>query len=486
LERQVYLNNAVEKQGMSNKWLILLIMAFNGIMVILDMSIINISFPSLTRTFSTDSSTVLWVSVAYNLVSASMMPIWGKIGDMYGRKKLIVLGFIIFAVGLGLCAVSQTITQLIISRIIQAIGGSAHLALSMAIITATFLDKERGQALGVMTGVVTAGPLIGPTLGGFLLEVLDWRAIFYVRIPFVIIGVILSAIYLREQKKYTARTIIDWWGAVFLIIALSALTLFFNLGGTLGFSTLPVLSLAVATVLFLILFVFRESRFKFPLINLSLFKNRIYTGGNATMFIQNFTFSTILLLLPFLLIDGLGYSSVESGLFLTVPTIIMLFSPLSGGLSDRIGTKPLCITGIVVFTLGLFLSSRLNIDTRSFDVILCLAVVGLGNTLLMSPFNSTVLGSVSKENLGTAAAVFSTVRTMGLSSGMAFAGAIYASRQTWHTIQLTGIKNMEKLSLIAGYQDAALVMAIICAFGIVTAVVCFSKRPMQLRNHPKS
>jgi EmrB/QacA subfamily drug resistance transporter len=480
------MNNTAVQPGMRNKWFILMIMAFNGILVILDMSIANISYPSLTRTFDTSATTVLWVSVAYSLISASMMPIWGKLGDIYGRKRLLLIGFSIFTAGLILCSISQTIIQLIIFRAFQAIGGSVYTALSMAIIASTFPGKERGQALGIMTAVVTAGPLIGPTLGGFLLDALDWRALFYVRVPFSIIGIILIALFLREQKTDLIKGKVDYWGAAFLFTALAGLTLFLNQGGSLGFNSLPVLVLAGAAIVFMTLFIFRERRCASPLIKLSIFNNRVFTAGQITIFIQNFAFATIMLLVPFLLIDGLGYSSSASGLLLSVTPLVMLLSPVSGWLADRIGAKPLILMGIIVCTLGLFLCSRLNVNSRSIDVVLSLAVMGLGNTLFMSPSTVMILGSITKDNLGTTASLLSTVRTIGMSSGMALAGTIYASRQLWHSAQLTlenpGASNLEQLSLIAGYRDATLIMTFICALGIISALVCLRNS----RTQPKA
>ena len=465
---------------MSNKWFMLMVLAFNGILVILDMSITNIAYPSLTRTFNTTATTVLWVGVAYSLISASMMPIWGKLGDIYGRKRLLVIGFSIFTTGLVLCSISQNITQLIIFRAFQAIGGSVYTASSMAIIASMFPDEERGQALGLMTGVVTAGPLIGPTLGGFLLEALDWRAIFYARIPFGIIGIVMVALFLKEQKAGRANVKVDYWGAACLFTSLAGLTLFLNQGGSLGFGTLPVLALAAAAILFMVLFIVRERKFAFPLIKLTLFNNHIFTAGNITVFIQNFTFATIMLLIPFLLIDGIGYSSVKSGLFLTITPLIMLLSPVSGWLSDRIGAKPLVLAGIITCTLGLFICSRLNINSGAAGILISMGVVGLGNTLFMSPSNVLILGSISKDDIGTTASLISTVRTVGMSSGTALAGTIYASRLLWHNNQMApgnqGAASPDKLALIAGYQDATLIMTFIAATGIVTALICFKKR----------
>lgn len=458
-----------------NKTLILLVLSFNGMMVLLDTSIVNIAFPSLTEVFNTDPTVVLWISVAYSLVSGALMPVFGRLGDMYGRKKIVVIGLAIFTLGLVLCSVSQNIEQLILARIVQAVGGSTPLALGVAIITATFPDKERGRALGALTSAVTVGPLIAPAVGGLLIETLGWRAIFYIRVPLSLISVILTLIFLKEQRSTEARSKIDLWGMFTLISGLSCITLFFNLGGNWGFISVPVLSLAGATLIFFALFIIQERRFASPLINLTLFKNRIFTSGNITLFIQSFATSANWFLLPFLLINGLGYSTLKSGLLLMISTAVIFLSPISGWLSDRIGSKILCAAGMFSLCLALFLLSRLHTGSSIPYIALGLGILGLGNTLFMTPNTSRIMGASPQYNLGSASAFISTVRTVAMSTGTAIAGAIFTNRQAFHAAQLS-LNNVDsgiigQLSLISGYQDSVLVVAIICAIGIFTSLI---------------
>jgi EmrB/QacA subfamily drug resistance transporter len=469
---------------MGNKWLVLLAVAINGIMVILDMSIVNIAFPRLTRVFEIEPSVVLWITVAYSLVTAGLMPIFGRIGDIFGRKRVFILGYILFTIGLTLCSFSQSILQLILFRVVQAVGGAMAMALGMAIVTAVFPDEERGKALGIMSALFFVGPLIGPVLGGFLLDNFDWRSIFYLRVPIGIIGIIMAWVFLREQRVPNISSKLDLLGAGTLFGSLSCLILFFNLGGRSGFASPPVLLLAAGTVILLALFVVQVRRTEHPVVDLNLFKNRIFTGSNIALGIQSLALSANLLLMPFYLIDGIGYSTLESGLLLAIPPIIMaVIAPLSGWLSDKVGSRLFCTAGMILTCLSLFLFSRLGAEASIADIILSLVIFGMGAGLFMSPNANLIMGAAPKDRLGTASALMNTMRTIGMSCGMAIAGAIFASRQAFYAAQLAhdnlAPTVLEQLSLIGGYQDTQLIAAIICGIGIFATLVRAKKPPSQ-------
>jgi multidrug resistance protein len=243
-----------------NKWLTLLTVAINGFLIILDISIVNIAFPRLTQIFETDPSVILWISVVYALLTVGLMPILGRIGDIYGRKKIFVLGYILFTLGLVLCSLSQTIFQLILSRIVQGIGGAMNMALSIALVTEAFPFQERGKALGTMTSVFAIGPLLGFTIGGFLLDVFGWRAIFYTRVPICIIGIIMACTLLHEKKASTIHVKLDLIGAGTLFCSLSCLLLFLNIGGRSGFLLPQILMLGGIALMSFLLLIVKEKR----------------------------------------------------------------------------------------------------------------------------------------------------------------------------------------------------------------------------------
>ena len=460
-----------ETKGIPYKWLALLTVSIATFMGTLDASIVIISLPRLTKVFETEPSVVLWVSVVYLLVSVGLMLSLGRIGDVLGRKRVYVLGFALFTVGLILCSLSQSIMQLILSRVVQAVGSAMTVALSTAIVTAAFPAQERGKALGILGGVVSAGLLSGPVLGGFLLDTLDWRSIFYTRIPVGIVGMVMAWMFLKEQREPNTGFKFDLAGAITLFGCLSCLLLFFNLGGRLGFASTPVLVLAGSTVTLLVLFVVSERRAVQPIVDLNLLRNRLVAGGIISLVIMFLAISANTFLMPFYLIQGLGYSFSKAGLlFAIISLTALVVGPLSGWLSDKIGSRILCTTGMSLICTALFLLSGLGAKSNEVDVLLRLAIQGIGSGMFSSPNNSSIMGSVPRDKLGTGSAMIATARQIGMSSGIAIAGTIFTSRQAFHDAELA-LDNLkppllQKLSLIGGFQDTLLIAAITCSIGI--------------------
>jgi EmrB/QacA subfamily drug resistance transporter len=442
----------------------------------LDASIINITFPRLTKVFEIEPSVVLWVSVAYLLVSTSLMLTMGKIGDVFGRKRFYVLGFILFTAGLIFCSLSQNIVQLILARAFQGIGAAMLMALGAAIITDAFPDKERGKALGIWGAVVFAGLLTGPALGGLLLDLLDWRAVFYVRIPIGIIGLVMARVFLKEQKGSKIDFKFDLWGTVSLFGGLSCLFLFFNLGGRSGFLSPLTIILGCCALTLLVFFVLFENKSTHPILDFNLFRNRLFASGNISMGIMAFATAGYIFIMPFYLIDVLGHSASEAGLLFTVTSLTsLLIAPLSGWLSDKIGPMLLCTAGIALVCLALFLLRGLGIESSDTHIVLRLFILGLGIGMFNSPNNSSIMGSVPRDKLSTGSAMISTARQIGISSGIAIWGTIFTSRQFYYSSQLINDNidplSLEKLSLIGSFQDTVLIAAIICSLGIFTSLV---------------
>lgn len=464
-----------KNKGISYKWLALLTVSIGTFMGTLDASIVNISFPRLTRVFDTEPSVVLWVSVIYLLVSVGLMLSLGRIGDILGRKRVYIAGLAVFTLGLVLCSLSQSITQLILARVVQAVGSSMTIAVSTAIVTAAFPDQERGKALGILGGVVSAGLLSGPVLGGFLLDTLDWRAIFYVRVPVGFIGLVMAWTLLKDQRDPSAKWTFDLGGAATLFGSLSSLLLFFNLGGRLGFTSTPALILAASTVVLLALFVVLERRAAQPILDLNLFRNRFFASGNISLGILFVAMASSTFLMPFYLIEGLGQSASQAGLLLaTVSFTMLLVGPVSGWLSDKVGSRILCTVGVGLVSLALFLISRLGIESSQLDILFRLVVLGVGIGMFSSPNNSSIMGSVPRDKLSTGSAMIGTMRQIGMSVGIAIAGAIFTSRQLFHSAQVASDNlsplTLHKLSLVGGFQDTLLLAAIVSSIAIFTSL----------------
>jgi len=323
--------------------------------------------------------------------------------------------------------------------------------------------------------VVSAGLLSGPVLGGFLLDILDWRSIFYLRVPVGLIGLVMAWIILKEQRDPNIKFRFDLGGSITLFGALSCLLLFFNLGGRWGFASVPALVLAGATVILSALFVMLERKAAQPIVDLSLFRNRVFTSNNASLGIMFVAIAANTFLIPFYLVDGLAHSASKAGLLLAVVSLVsLIIAPFSGWLSDKIGSRVLCTVGISIICLALFLFAGLDTESGNSEILLKLVILGAGLGIFSSPNNSSIMGSVPVDKLGTASAMIATVRQVGMSIGIAIAGAIFTSRQFFHATQLShdglSLQILHKLSLVGGFQDTMMISAIICGIGIFTSL----------------
>ncbi|MFC1962586.1 DHA2 family efflux MFS transporter permease subunit [Chloroflexota bacterium] len=425
-------------QGSSQKWLVLVLVSLGNFVATLDTGIINLSFPILTDVFNTDPNTVLWVSAAYYLTIVGLMQPFGKLADTIAPKKVFAWGFILFTLGLTLCAVAQNIGQLIAFRVVQAVGVAMIFAVSNAILTSVFPPEERGKAMGIASGVVGAGLAVGPALGGLMLNELGWRSIFYLRSPIGLAGIIMSFLVLKSGRIPRANRSFDFLGALLLFVAMASLLLAINRGRILGWSSATIIGLFITATVLLIIFIVLEKRVANPVVNLGLFRSRNFTAANWGNLLRFIAISANNFLTPFYLIGVTGFTPVKAGLILTaVPVVILLVAPAAGWLSDKIGSRLLCSAGMVSICLGLFFLSRLDANSSIVAIVPILVLMGLGSGLFESPNHSAVMGAVPRDYLGTASAMIATFRATGQSLGLAIAGIVFVSREAYYASTLT-------------------------------------------------
>jgi len=464
------------KRSIPYNWIAMSVVAMGTFIITLDAGAIRIALPYLGHVFNTDPNTVIWVWLIYLLVGIGLMLTMGRAGDAFGRKRLYTFGLIIFSLGLGLCSLSQGLIQLVVFRFFQAVGGAMVIATGNAIIITSFPSEERGRALGIMGAVIAVGLLSGPALGGFLLDFLGWRSIFYLRLPFGIIGVAMSWALLKEQSLPKREGKFDLLGAITLFFALTCLLLAVNRGQSLGWLSLWVVSLSVIGVLLLFFFLSVERRAAQPILDLRLFSSRLFSTASASHVFLYISTTAVSFLMPFYLIQGLGFYAYKAGLVLvTIPAISLVLSPLSGRLSDKLGTLFLCTSGLIVVCAGLFLLSSLGTNASIGDIVLYLAIIGAGMGLFISPNTSAIMGSVPSERLGTASAMVGTLRQVGMSVGLAIAGSVFAASQFFHATQLASQALPEdvvqRLSTVNGFHDTVLAVLAMAIIGLVTSVL---------------
>ena len=404
------------------------------------------------------------------------MLILARIGDAKGRKMVYMTGLGFYTAGLVGCAVAQNVGMLIAARALQGIGAATGYSLSMAIAVAVFPSEERGRAIGILAGSNSVGLVVGPVIGGLLLDFLGWRGVFYARAPVAMAALAMAWFIVREQKAEDASFRLDVTGALGLSCFLTSLLLFFSFGGKWGFFTPSVLAMGALGLCFFVWFMIVENRAVQPILRLSLFKRRLFAASTATGFFNGWGTATMTFLVPFYLVQGLGFSGSAVGLTMAlVAAPLLILSPISGRLSDKMGTTVLCTTGITLATMGLFLLSRPIANPSYTAIAVGVALVGVGTAIFVAPNNSAIVGSVPKDMLAIASGVAITTRQVGSSSGIAIAGALYGSYQSYHVTQLTA-KGMEiaaarRLASVDGFAEAMLIGAILSSVGIITSLV---------------
>jgi EmrB/QacA subfamily drug resistance transporter len=461
------------------KWAVLAILAIGIFMATLDTSIVNISLPTIAQYFKVPlNGAIEWVIIAYLVVIAGVLLTIGRLADMVGRKLLWVSGLIVFTLGSAICGASPALLVLIIARAFQGLGGALIMSVSPAILTGAFPPEERGRALGLNAVFVALGTSVGPTLGGIITANFSWRWIFYVNVPLGIIGVIATLLVLRERQART-RGRFDPAGALLLAVGLVALTLGLSFGQEWGWGSPLLISTLVISVIAFILLVVVERRLADPIIDFSLLRNRVFVSANVSLIMSFLALFAVSFMLPFYLEELRKFSVIEAGLLLTpLPLAIAVIAPFSGALADKIGTRWLAASGMLVACIGLVLISQLNAQSSIWDIVWRLVVTGVGQALFQSPNNSALMGSAPRNRQGVASGFLATGRVVGQSVSVALAGAIFTSLGGAVAGALLIQSQASSRAVVAlenTFTDAFHVTFIVCAsiaaLGILTSLV---------------
>jgi EmrB/QacA subfamily drug resistance transporter len=458
----------------SYKWKALATVAMGTTMATLDASITNIAFPVLTEVFDAELTTVLWVTLAYILVSSSSMLLVGRISDLIGRKSIYTLGMAVFTLGLFFCSVSQSIGQLVLSRAFQALGAAMTIACGTAIVTEAFPPKEIGKGLGFLGVAVSFGFIIGPVVGGFLLDWFDWRAIFHVRLPFALLTVFMAVFLLKGSPGRSGKLHLDIPGTLASTAGLFCLVFGVSQVRKYGMDAPVVHVLIGLGVLSLVVFVFIERRVAHPIVDLGLFRNRVFFNAAAALFLIFVAVPSHVLLMPFYLMKGILLTPSEAGLLLAVHSVTaMVFGPISGWLSDRFGPFRFAIVGASAVTASFFLMRFFTLQTPVIRIVPVLILSGLGVGAFQAPNNSMIMGGAPRSRLGTASALIATLRQVGLSLGMAVAGAVFTARQAIYETRFVeagaALSQGVRRAIPAAFHDTLLISGIL---GILVILVC--------------
>lgn len=423
LTRNLPLSSARRYKGYH--WLVVMTVCFGAFMAALDASIVNIALPELQSQFDVQMHEVEWVSLSYLLSLGAFIITISRIADMIGRRWLYICGFVVFIIGSILCGMSGTLSFLIISRVLQAIGAALLQANSVSIVTASVPEEARGRAIGIQASAQGIGLSLGPAIGGTLLTYLNWNWLFYVNVPIGILGTVLGILFLPKDK-IAKKENFDVIGALILMPVLVAVIFILNMGMNEGWTSPILLGSYGLSLIGMILFYWVERKTENPLIDFSLFQASAFSIGNLTCVFSFVVLYAVLLLTPFYLKSIVGLDSFASGIYLTiVPIGMTVFTPISGFIADRYGIRIPTIAGMICSASGCILLSLMGTAGYYGFLIPGLFLAGSGLGLFTPPNNSGVMGSVPTKRLGIAGGILNMSRTFGMGFGVTLGGLSY-------------------------------------------------------------
>ncbi|HEY7256905.1 MAG TPA: MFS transporter [Solirubrobacterales bacterium] len=410
----------------NRKWWTLGAMCFALFMIMLDNTVVNVALPSIQKDLQASISGLEWTTSGYTLSFAVVLATGGRLGDIFGRRLVFLIGVVIFALSSATAGLAPDQTALVVSRVVQGIGAGLMMPGTLSIITDAFPAHERGKAMGTWAGVSALALAIGPVLGGLLTEHVSWRAIFYLNVP-VAIGAVLATVFaVRESRDTSVGKDVDYLGVATLSTGLTALVLALVEGNSWGWGSVPIIALLTGSIVGLASFVLVEQRVKAPMVQFELLSHRNYLGASIVALIITFAMMGVFFFLALYMQNILHYSPLQAGVrFLPATLMIVAVAPISGRLADRFGPRWLIVGGLTLLTASLLTFTRVAVDSTYTDLLPGFVLLGIGIAMTMSPMTSAAMNAVPVQKAGIASGVLSMFRMVGGSLGVAVTGAIF-------------------------------------------------------------
>ncbi len=416
----------IEQESGSLKWWILLTVIVGTFLGRLDQTIVNLAVPKIMNDFGITVSAAGWIATAYILANAIFVPIWGKLGDTIGRKKVYILGFSIFIFGSVLAGIAWNLTSMIIFRVIQAIASSADYPTAMAILAVTFRSqKERAQALGIWSSSFAAAAVFGPLIGGPLIDNFGWRSVFMLNLPVGIVGLFMALTFIKESVSEQKTRHFDWWGSITLGIALTALVLVLDQGVTWRWmSSNAIISYAVIVV-FTAIFIKIEKKAPEPIMDLKFFKISAFTSTLLNNFVVFMGMMGGVFLIPLFAQTYLGYNATQTGyLFIPMAAALMIAAPIGGSLVGKVAPRQVIFWSTLVAGFGMLGFTRLDPKSSALAIIIPLAVMAFGMGFGMAQRTNIIASVVDENEIGIASSVLALARNIAGAFGIALLSTI--------------------------------------------------------------
>jgi EmrB/QacA subfamily drug resistance transporter len=412
----------------NRRWWTLAAMCFALAMVMLDNTVVNVALPSIQRSFDASLSSLEWTINAYTLTFAVLLVTGGRLGDIFGRRRVFLIGVVIFAAASATIVAAPTEGWLVASRALQGVGAALMMPGTLSIITNAFPPQERGKAIGTWAGVSAIALALGPLLGGWLTQDVTWRAIFFINVPIAAVAVFVTLFAAEESRDETASRQVDFPGIATLTIGLTALVLALVEGNGWGWGSARIVGLLAASVIGLTSFVLIERRAAAPIVDFAFFRSRSFVGANIVAFSITFGMFAVFFFLALYLQNILGYKPLETGVrFLPTTVVIMFAGPIAGRLSDRIGPRIPLVSGLLLLAASMAWQSRITVDTTFADLIGPFFLMGVGIGFVMSPMSTAAMNAVDRTKAGVASGTLSMTRMVGGTFGVAALGALIAA-----------------------------------------------------------
>jgi DHA2 family multidrug resistance protein len=482
-----------QKKNSSLRWWILLTVIIGTFLGRLDQTIVNLALPNIISDFHITVSAAGWIATAYILANAIFVPIWGKLGDTIGRKKVYILGFTIFILGSVLAGLAWNLSSLIVFRVIQAIAGSADYPTAMAILAVTFKEqKERAQALGIWSSSFAAASVFGPLLGGPLIDNFGWRSVFLINLPVGILGLLMAMRFINESRSEVKSVFFDWWGAITLGGMLSSLVLVLDQGAIWGWlSGLSILCYSLI-VIFLAVFIRIEKNVPEPIVDLRFFKIPAFVNTLFNNFVVFMGLMGGLFLLPVFAQTFLGYSATEAGyLFMPMAAAMMLAAPVGGALMGRVQSRYVIFASTLVTAIGLFMFAHLDPKTTALGLIIPLCVMAFGLGFGMAQRTNIIASVVDPHEIGVASSILALARNVAGAFGIALFGTILANRTNsnilfinqWSVLRSHAVLDIQRyVSLIELKAQIDAYNYVFIISGIVVLIGAFFALTLKLKN----
>jgi EmrB/QacA subfamily drug resistance transporter len=461
-----------------NRMLILFNVVLMTFMATLDSSIVNVALPNMAEKLSVSSEAVAWTVSAYIIVIAGTILIFGRLGDIIGKTRVFHFGIILFTFGSLLCGTSGSFAFLIFARTVQAVGASATMATNQGIITQVFPGSERGKALGISGTFVALGSMAGPPIGGLIVSLLRWNYIFLINVP-IGIFIFITAMKILPKTDVRKNEKLDAKGAALFTLSIAAL--FFSLlaGEDYGYGNSLILLGFILSVVAFVIFIIVEKRTAIPLLQLKLFQNRLFSLSIFCAFISYVSISSITIIQPFYLQYTMKFSPAFTGILMIVyPLVMSVVAPISGNLSDKIGSEFLTFVGLLLNSIGLFLMSTLDAQTGLTHMLVYIVIMSIGNGLFQSPNTSLIMSNAPRDMLGISGSVNALIRNLGMITGIASSLLILysqMSRKIGYNVSdyIPGRDDV----FVYGMRSAYIAAASICTAGtLLTAFRLYSRR----------